>query len=69
MCALHLLKHVRGLNTTSHSLLGGLLDLPSDQELIQDEVGLLKVKDDVQLTYLQGGTAISRHVIAIQYAV
>ena len=31
-------------------LLGGLLHLASQQELIQDEVGLLIVVDDVQLT-------------------
>lgn len=52
--AYHLLQHVRGFDAAIHRLFGRLLDLSPHQELIQDEVSLLEVKDDIQLTHLRG---------------
>lgn len=56
----HLLQQVCLLDGLQHALLGGVLDLPPHHELIQDEIGLLEVEDDVQLTHLggRGGTEI-----------
>lgn len=51
----YLLEQVCLLNSLQHTLLGGVLDITPHQELIQDEVGLLKVEDDVQLAHLGGG--------------
>lgn len=62
LCQTHLLQHtarrlilllqqVSLLNSLQHTLLGSVLDIAPHQKLIQDEVGLLKVKDDVQLTH------------------
>lgn len=51
----YLLQQVGLLNSLQHTLFRGVLDITPHQKLIQDEVGLLKVKDDVQLTYLEGG--------------
>lgn len=48
----YLLKQVSLLDSLQYTLLRGVLDISTHQELIQDEVGLLKVEDDVQLTYL-----------------
>lgn len=53
-CAYHLLQHVWGFDGAIHHLFGRLLDLPPHQELVQDEVSLLEVKDDIQLTHLRG---------------
>ena len=53
ICA-YLLQQVGLLYGLQHVLLGRLLGLSAQQELIQDEVGLLKVKDDIQLTHLLG---------------
>lgn len=55
-CAYHLLQHVGGFDGAIHHLFGRLLDLPPHQELVQDEVSLLEVKDDIQLTHLRGDT-------------
>lgn len=49
----YLLQHVWGLNCPSHRWLGCLQYLPTHHEFIQNEVGLLKVKNDVQLTHLK----------------
>lgn len=54
VCAYHLLQHVWGFDAAIHRLFGRLLDLSPHQELIQDEVSLLEVKDDVQLAHLRG---------------
>lgn len=51
----YLLQQVSLLNGLKHTLLGGVLDIPTHQKLIQDKVGFLKVEDDVQLTYLGEG--------------
>ena len=48
----HLLQLVGLLDGLQNTLLGRLLGLSAQQELVQDEVGLLKVKYDVQLTHL-----------------
>ena len=48
----HLLQLVSLLDGLQDALLGRLLCLSAQQELVQNEVGLLKVKDDVQLTHL-----------------
>ena len=44
----HLLQEILGGNCLEHIFLGGFLDLPTQQEFVQHEVGLLKVKDDVE---------------------
>ncbi|KAG9338982.1 hypothetical protein JZ751_024378 [Albula glossodonta] len=48
----YLLQQVSLLDSLQYTLLRRVLDLPSHQKLVQDEVSLLKVKDDVQLTHL-----------------
>jgi len=50
----HLLQQVRLLDGLQDALLGGVLDLPPHDELVQDEVGLLEVEDDVKLADLPG---------------
>lgn len=50
--ASHLLQHVWGFDGAVHNLLGGFLDFPSHEELVQDKIGLLKVKDYVELAHL-----------------
>lgn len=58
----YLLQQVGLLDSLQHTLLGGVLDVPSHQKLIQDEVGLLKVEDDVQFAHLgQGGEGRVAH--------
>ena len=49
----YLLERVSLLNRCSHSYFGRLLNFSSHQEFIQDEVSLLEVEDDVQLTHLK----------------
>ncbi|KAF3832845.1 hypothetical protein F7725_026510 [Dissostichus mawsoni] len=49
-------KQVSLLDGLQHVLLRRLLSLSPQQELIQDEVGLLKVEDNIQLTNLCGQT-------------
>lgn len=51
----YLLQQVCLLDGLQHTLLGGVLDVSPHQKLVQDEVGLLKVEDDVQLAHLGGG--------------
>lgn len=51
----YLLQQVGLLNGLKHTLLGGVLDVPTHQKLIQDKVGFLKVEDDVQLADLGDG--------------
>lgn len=53
----YLLQQVCLLNGLQHILLGRLLGLSTQQELIQDKVGLLKVEDNIQLTHLGGHNA------------
>lgn len=64
----YLLQQVGLLDGLQHVLLGRLLGLPAQQELVQDEVGLLKVEDDVQLTHLRGysstNSSISEEMVA-----
>lgn len=48
----YLLQQVGLLDGLQHVLLGRLLSLAAQQELVQDEVGLLKVKNNVQLADL-----------------
>lgn len=48
----YLLQQVCLLNCLQHILFGCLLSLPTQQELIQNKVGLLKVENYVQLTDL-----------------
>lgn len=50
----YLLQQVGLLDGLQHVLLGSLLGLSTQQELIQDEVGLLKVEDNIQLAHLWG---------------
>lgn len=58
----YLLQQVSLLDGLEHTLLGGVLDVPTHQKLIQDKVGFLKVEDDVQLTYLgEGGDGKAEH--------
>ena len=52
----HLLQLVGLLDGLQDALLGRLLGLSAQQELVQDEVGLLKVKDDVKLADLLNHT-------------
>jgi hypothetical protein len=52
MVKLYLLHEVLGSYGLEDILLGRLLDLAPDDELVKHEVRLLKVEDDVQLTYL-----------------
>ena len=47
-----LLQQVRLLDGLQDVLLGRLLSFPAQQELVQDEVSLLEVKNNVQLTNL-----------------
>jgi len=49
----HLLQHIWRLYRPRNRLFRRLLDLSAHQKLIQDEISLLKVKDNVQLTHLQ----------------
>lgn len=51
----YLLQQVGLLDGLQHTLFGSVLDITPHEKLIQDEVGLLKVEDDVQLAHL-GGT-------------
>lgn len=46
---LHVLQAVLCSNDPKNVLLAALLHFASDQQLIQNEVGLLEVEDDVQL--------------------
>lgn len=48
----YLLQQVGLLDGLQHVLLGRLLGLSAQQELIQDEVCLLKVEDNIQLAHL-----------------
>lgn len=50
----YLLQQVGLLDGLQHVLLGRLLGLSAQQELIQDEVCLLKVEDNIQLAHLWG---------------
>lgn len=59
----YLLQQVSLLNSLQHTLLGSVLDIAPHQKLIQDEVGLLKVKDDVQLTHLGGGEKAELNIV------
>lgn len=53
----HLLQEIRLLDGFQDVLLRRLLSLAAQQELVQDEIRLLEVKDDVQLADLRlGGT-------------
>ncbi len=49
---IYLLEEVLGGDGLQDGLLRRLLDLPADKQLVEDEVRLLKVKDDVQLANL-----------------
>lgn len=49
----YLLQQVSLLDGLQHIFLGCLLCLSTQEELIQDKVGLLKVEDDVQLAHLE----------------
>ena len=49
----NLLQHVLGGDRLEDVLLGRLLDLAPDQQFVQDEIRLLKVEDNVQLTDLK----------------
>ena len=60
-CSLNLLKvqifadllhEVLSRNGLEDVLLGGLLDLSPDNELVEHEVRLLEVEDDIQLAHL-----------------
>lgn len=53
----YLLQQVSLFDGLQDTLLGRILNLSSHQELVQDEVGLFKVEDDVQLTHLHGQTS------------
>ena len=46
---LQVLQAVLCTNDSKHVLFAALLHFSGDQQLIQDEVGLLEVEDDVQL--------------------
>lgn len=48
----NLLEKVLSCDGFQDILLGRLLDLTTEHELVQHEVGLLKVENDVQLTHL-----------------
>jgi hypothetical protein len=48
----YLLHKILGSNSFENILLGCLLDLSADDELVQHEVGLLKVENNVQLAHL-----------------
>lgn len=52
----YLLQRVGLLHRHGHGYFGGFLNFSSHQELVQDEVSLLKVKNDVQLTHLEPHT-------------
>lgn len=49
----HLLQEILCGDGFQYILLTRLLDLPTQQKLIQHKVGFLKVKNDIQLTHLQ----------------
>ena len=49
---LHLLQPVLRANHPQHILLTALLQLPRQQQFVQDEVGFLEVEDDVQLAHV-----------------
>jgi hypothetical protein len=49
---LHILQTVLCSNDAEHVLLAAFLHLTGDQQLIEDEVGLLEVEDDVQLAHV-----------------
>lgn len=49
----YLLERVSLLNRCSHGYFGRRLNFSSHQEFVQDEVSLLEVEDDVQLTHLK----------------
>lgn len=53
ICTTNLLQHVLCGDRLEHVLLGRLLDLTAHQQLVQNEVGLFKVEDYVQLTHLE----------------
>ena len=46
---LHVLQAVLCSNDSEHVLFAALLHFSGDQQLVEDEVGLLEVEDDVQL--------------------
>lgn len=48
----YLLQQVSLLYCLQHILLGGFLGLSTQQKLIQDKIGFLKVEDNIQLTHL-----------------
>lgn len=49
---LHILKAILLPYAAQHILLAALLHLTSQQQLVEDEVGLLEVEDDVELTHV-----------------
>lgn len=49
---LHVLQAVLLAYTPEHILLAALLQFSSNQELVEDEVGLLEIEDDVQLAHV-----------------
>ena len=49
MTYLHVLQAVLCSNDPEHVLFAALLHFSGDQQLVEDEVGLLEVEDDVQL--------------------
>ncbi len=51
---------VRKLDLLEDGLLGRLLDLSGHDQLVKDEVGLLKVEDDVQLAH--GAKVLVQHL-------
>jgi hypothetical protein len=55
-----LLVVVCKLNLLEDSLLARLLQLPCHDELVEDEVGLLKVEDDVELAH--GAKVLVKHL-------
>lgn len=61
----YLLQEIRLLDGFQHVLLGGLLRLAAQQELIQDKISLLKIKDDIQLTHLRWRTTFSVFVTPV----
>lgn len=48
----YLLQQVGLLYGLQHILLGGLLGFSTQQELIQNKIGFLKVEDNIQLAHL-----------------
>jgi hypothetical protein len=55
---LHILQTVLCSNDTEHVLLAAFLHLAGDQQLVEDEVGLLEVEDDIAVDDLEGDQLI-----------